>query len=92
MNNIQIIFPAGNYDNCDAYEAVLTYVSNKQFISGYGIPLPVTRNSSIISFYKAEATSKHISSRYIWHFQITFKERIKGTSSLLLFHLLTNTK
>lgn len=84
MNNIQIIFPIGEYSNGDAYEAILTYVTSKLYPSGYGIPIPVTRDNSIIYFYKAQANSNQQSARYLWHFTINFKEKRKDLTQIML--------
>lgn len=82
--DILIIFPEGDYTNNDAYEAVLTYLSKKQYLSGYGINLPITRDSCIFDYYKTYNTSKYSNSRYLWHFYISFKDRQKDKFKLLM--------
>lgn len=82
-DDILIIFPEGYYANNDAYEAVLTYLTKKQYLSGYGISLPITKDNCIYDYYRAHNTSKYQNARYIWHFYISFKERQKDKLKIL---------
>ncbi len=78
MYDIQIIVTKGAYDNDDAYNCVLGYISQKAYLGGYGfccIPgLSVTEQ-----FKKSEAASHYSSPRKIWHFYVTFLEVWKQT-------------
>ena len=76
MKESFIIIQPGDYANTDAYECVLTYVSKKDYVGGYAIPLPPTRDNLITAFYKAEKASNYQNSRYIWHFVISLPEKV----------------
>ncbi len=71
MKESLIIIQPGEYSNSDAYESVLTYISKKDYVGGYGIPLPPSRNALIKSFYRIEQNSNYQNSRYLWHFVIS---------------------
>lgn len=74
MSNSLIIIYTGEYSNDDAYERVLSYVSNKNYVCGYAVPVPIERNSLIASYREANENSNYETSRYIWHFTISLPE------------------
>lgn len=82
--DILIVISKGEYSNSDAYDAVLTYIIKKQYPSGYGISIPITRDSCIAEYHKVCDTSKYDNLRYLWHFQITFKDRQTDKYKLLM--------
>ena len=75
MNKSMIIIYPGSYDNTDAYESVLTYVSKKDYVFGYAIPQPLSRDSLIVSYRLAEEKSNYVGSRYIYHFTISIPSK-----------------
>ena len=76
MKNSLIIIQPGDYANSDAYDAVLTYVTKKDYVGGYAIPLPPTKDSLISAFRSAEENSDYQNSRYLWHFVISVPEKV----------------
>ena len=76
MKNSLIIIQPGDYANSDAYESVLTYVTKKDYVGGYVIPIPPTRDSLIAAFRSAEENSDYQNSRYLWHFVISLPEKV----------------
>ncbi len=75
MKESLIIIQSGDYSNDDAYERVLTYVSKKNYVGGYGMQLPPNRENAIKAFYWAEQNSNYENSRYIWHFAISLPKK-----------------
>lgn len=86
MSDIRIEVFSGGYDNEDAYNKVLGYISNKTYFGGYGFtfnsPLPV-----IEQFRLSETCSSHSKDsggQKIWHFIITFTNSPKHSELLIL--------
>lgn len=62
MSDIQIIVMEGNYENHDAYNCLLGYISQKAYLGGYGFCC--TPDSTIIEqFRMSEIYSNFTSSR-----------------------------
>lgn len=81
MSDIRIEVFNGLYDNYDAYERLLGYISNKTDCSGYGFNCSL-KTSIIEQFRLSETCSHHTNAQKIWHFTITFAERWKHTDLL----------
>lgn len=81
MSDIRIEVFNGLYDNYDAYERLLGYISNKTDCSGYGFNCSL-KTSIIEQFHLSETCSHHTNAQKIWHFTITFKECWKDTDLL----------
>lgn len=69
--NLLIIVCAGDYSNSDVYERVLSYIIRKDYIGGYGFPLPPEKESILSEFYRCERISDYDSDRKLWHFTIS---------------------
>lgn len=81
MSDIQIIVMEGNYENYDAYNCLLGYISQKAYLGGYGFLC--TPDSTIVEQFKiSEINSNFTSSRKMWHFIITFQTVWKDISLL----------
>ena len=52
MSDIRIETPDGSYDNEDAYNRVIGYISNKTYFGGYGFYYSPNPDSSIIQQFK----------------------------------------
>lgn len=76
MKESLIIIQPGDYANGDAYESVLTYVSKKDYVGGYAIPIPPTKETLISAYRLAEESSDYQNSRYLWHFVISLPEKV----------------
>lgn len=78
MSDIRIEFPNGSYNNEDAYNRVIGYISNKEYIGGYGFhcdeSLPI-----IEQFRLSEIYSSYDNPQKIWHFWITFSSSLDHT-------------
>lgn len=75
MKKSLIVIYSGDYSNGDAYERLLTYVSKKNYVCGYGIPIPIERNYAIQSFYQAQDLSTYTCTRQLWHFTISLPDK-----------------
>ena len=85
MSDIRIETPDGSYDNEDAYNRVIGYISNKTYFGGYGFYYSQNPDNSIIQQFKlSETYSNHKNSQKIWHFYITFSKRQSLTDLLKL--------
>lgn len=73
MSEIRIETFKGDYDNDDAYNRVIGYISGKEYISGYGFKCD--ENISIIrQFSLSEEYSYYNNGQKLWHFIITFSD------------------
>lgn len=76
------VFP-GSYNNCDVYEKVLTYISLKSCHGGYGF-FPYDIDSIIRDFQLSEKYSVQKSDQKMWHFIISFSEKLPDVFALML--------
>lgn len=84
MNKTSIIkLPKGSYTNDDVYECVITYVMKKDFVGGYLLPVPLTRDAVLNQFYSCEIQSQYFIEPKIRHFIISVS-KIKSIQKLLL--------
>lgn len=83
MKKNLIIVCAGDYSNSDVYERVLSYIIRKDYIGGYGFPLPTDKESVLNEFYRCEETSDYDSNQKLWHFTIS----LPGMRATTLLHL-----
>lgn len=84
MNKTSVIkLPKGSYTNNDVYECVITYVMKKDFVGGYLLPLPLTRDSVLNQFYSCEIQSQYFIEPKIRHLVISVS-KIRSTQKLLL--------
>lgn len=78
MSDIRIEVFNGSYDNDDAYNRLLGYVSNKSYCNGYGFnydsSLPI-----IEQFRLSEEYSEYYHNQKMWHFIITFSANLSHT-------------
>lgn len=78
MSDVRIEVFNGPYDNDDAYNRVLGYISNKLYCNGYGFSYD--RSFSIIEQFRlSEKYSAYQNDRKIWHFAITFASNLGHT-------------
>lgn len=84
MSKTSVIkIPSGTYTNSDVYERVLTYVVKKNYIGGYLLQFPFTRDSIINQFYSCEINSIHFVEPKIRHFVVSVSN-IRSHNTLLL--------
>ncbi len=88
MSDIRIEAVKGSYDNDNAYNRVIGYVSNKSYFCGYGF-FCHPEISIIEQFRRSETHSNHKSVQKIWHFYITFSGRWKHDDLLNLANQIT---
>lgn len=85
MSDIRIETPDGSYNNENAYNRVIGYISNKTYFGGYGFYYSPNPDSSIIQQFKlCETCSNQKNNQKIWHFYITFFKRQNLTDLLKL--------
>ena len=56
MSDIRIETPNGSYNNEDAYNRVIGYISNKTYFGGYGFYYSQNPDNSIIQQFKLSET------------------------------------
>lgn len=74
----------GEYSNSDAYESTIYYACSKNYIGGYGFPLPAAPEEIIRYFYYAQEASNFIADRSVWHFNVSIADLKNHTTYLLL--------
>ena len=83
MSDIRIETIDGSYDNEEAYNNVIGYITNKSYFYGYGFYCHP--DISIIKQFKlSRDCSNHTNEQMVWHFYITFSERWKHGDLLIL--------
>lgn len=86
MSDLRIVVFNGSYNNEDAYSKVLGYISNKTYFGSYGFNfsshLPITGQFQINEIYSAHCQNPD--RQKIWHFILTFADRLKDTELLAL--------
>lgn len=80
----------GEYSNSDAYESTIYYAYSKNYIGGYGFPLPATAEEIIKYFYYAQEASHIISDRSVWHFNVSIAD-LKNCKNHTAYLLLADT-
>lgn len=83
MSTIRIEVLSGDYENDDVYENVLNYITNKNYIGGYGFTYD--ESCSITEqFHLSEVYSHQSQAQKMWHFVITFTDYRKSNELLWL--------
>ncbi len=75
MSDVRLkVFP-GTYDNEMAYENVINYVTAKAIWGGYGF-FPYNPINIVTAFEKSRYYSSQSGERQLWHFTITFSQKL----------------
>lgn len=75
MSEVRLKIFSGTYDNEMAYENVINYVTAKALWGGYGF-FPYNSENIISTFEKTRYLSLQSGERQLWHFTITFSQKI----------------
>ena len=75
MSNVRLkVFP-GTYANEQSYENVINYITAKALWGGYGF-FPYNPQDIIVAFEKSRDYSLQSEERQLWHFTITFSQKL----------------